>query len=127
LDEYGDYQLKYLFDLTNVKEVLNEYKARGEYSRITEVKQMLSEALSYTNLDLRTTDTGPLMGMVIGGESIATIGFKEPTVRNLAEGVLVRSSELVRVFLIQFDTIFEKATKVKNVNFIDEILGEGNK
>ena len=66
--------------------MLNEHKVKGENSKITEIREMFSEALSHTNLDLRTIDTEPMMGMVIGGESMAAIGFKEPAIKNLAEG-----------------------------------------
>ena len=124
LDEFGDYRLRYLFDLPNFKEVLIEHKARGESSKIGEIKAMISKAVCHANLDLRAIDTEPLMGMVIGGEATATIGFKEPAVKNLAEGILVKSSELLRVLMVQFDTLFAKAKRIENADFVDEILRE---
>jgi len=65
--------------------------------------------------------------MVIGGEATATIGFKEPAVKNLAEGVLVKSSELLMVLMVQFDALFVKAKRIENADFVYEILKDAAK
>jgi hypothetical protein len=122
LNEHGDYHLKYLFDTPNFKTIINEYKAKGEFSQIAEIKKMLSDVLNLSNLDLRTIDTEPLMGMVIGGESVAIIGFKEPALKHIAEGILVKAPEVLRVLIVQFDALFARARKIESVDFVDEIL-----
>jgi hypothetical protein len=123
LNDRGDYHLKYLFDLSNFREELNEYNRCGNKMAVAQTKQMLAQAISHKNLDLRVADTKPLMGMIIGGESIATIGFKEPWSKNLAEGVLIRSPEIIRVLVIQFDAVFEKAYRVTDSKFVDSVTG----
>jgi len=115
------YHLKYLFDTDGLIGVLKKNRDKGNNSMIQEFENMLLHALTHDNLDLRTTNTDPLTGLVIGGKKKAIIGFKDAPVANITEGVIIKSSELLRIISYQYDTLFRDAKKI-DANFINEIF-----
>jgi pyrimidine deaminase RibD-like protein len=116
----GSYSLTYLFDIKNYSSVLKGYDAKGEYNQIDEARQMLRNALQFPNLDLRYADTEPVISLVMGGDSIAVIGFREDLAKKLTEGIIVRSPELLRIFRYLFNSL--KSEKVTDVNLVDKVL-----
>lgn len=118
-----EYQLHYLFDTEGFITTIKSYQTNQKFynKQLQTVKKMLKRALEYENLDLRTTYTGMTIGLVIGGNETAIVGFKDPSVSNITEGMLIKASELVTMFSILYDSLFQRATKV-DIDYIDALI-----
>lgn len=119
----GNYHLRYLFDRVRFKNIIMNYYYNGNKKLIDEVSETLNRLLSFDNIDLRIGYTEPLTGCVIGGNNVACIGFKNKEIRAITEGVLVKAPELVKIFVYQYNELYNKAIKVEE-GLINEILRE---
>jgi hypothetical protein len=119
---HGSYTLTYLFDIASYSATLRNHAARGETKAIDEARQMLREALRHPNLDLKYGNTEPMVSIVIGGDAVAVIGFREESTKKLTEGVVTHSPELLRIFKQLYNSIASE--KVTDIKFIDDVLGK---
>jgi hypothetical protein len=105
------FSLRYLFDAENFRFYVRRYVEQGKPQLVEESRALLKTLSGFENLDLRYGKTAPLTGTVIGGESVACIGFKEALRAKISEGVVVSAPELVRIIVYQFNQLFEGARK----------------
>lgn len=118
--ENDRYRLMYLFDHDKFKKYLIDCQKFNRVDQICKSREMLSSVVGFSNLDLRCGRTDPLTGLVIGGDEIACIGFNDGS-SFIAKGVLIKSSDLLKIYRFMYDDLFNKALKVEE-DFIDMML-----
>ena len=84
---------------------------QGKPHLVEESRALLKILSGYEKLDLRYGKSAALTMTVIGGESVACIGFKKALHAKISKGVLVSAPELVRIIVYQFNQLFENAKK----------------